>query len=78
MDDFIFPQQTISLLFQIRIVFRRNNCRSMKWAELAGQLSLLDPNATVKIFERRLDLLENFKLLKLKYSDDDRIEEVEL
>lgn len=78
MSILYFHVQTVALLFQIRIVLRQNNCKSMKLSELIGQLSLLDPKAGAHIFERRIDLLADYKLLKVKLTDEDKIDEVEV
>lgn len=50
----------------------------MKLADFVGALSLLDPDASLKILERRIELLAQYKLLILKYSTDDKIDEVAL
>lgn len=50
----------------------------MKLADFIGSLSLLDPDASLKILERRIELLAQYKLLNLTYSNDDKIDEVAL
>lgn len=73
-----FLVQTICLLFQIRIVLRRNNYKGMKVSELISQLSLLNPQADARIFKRRIDFLADYQLLKVTFTDDNDIDEVQI
>lgn len=57
---------------------RQQNCNRLKFDNILPQLSLLDENAQPKVFISRIELLHDYKFLKIHYTNDYKIDEVEI